>query len=358
MVFIQLRGAMDGLATLVPHGDPAYQGTRGNLAFDTNDLVDLDGLFGLPPALADLKPLWDAGQLRPFHAASIPVRTRSHFDAQYILETGLHDGASSESGWLNRALSALGGNRTLGISLGQGIPVSLSGPASISTWAPSRFESADDPVTAALSALYANDPVLGPRFAEALNLDGLISEGMDMGMAAERGANRAFTALMDAAGRFLATDDGPRVAAVDLSGWDTHRSQGTTTGLLARQHTQLVEGLAALQAALGPTWDQTLVVVMTEFGRTAHSNGSGGTDHGTGGAGFLLGGALSGSSQVLTDWPGLATNQLFEGRDLRPTLDTRGLLKGVLHDHMRVSSAALAEVFPQSDAAGPLSILS
>ena len=356
LVFVQLRGAMDGLATFVPHGDPAYQGTRGNLAFDRNDLIDLDGLFGLPPALAALKPAWDARQLLPFHAASIPVRTRSHFDAQYILETGLHSDAPSESGWLNRALSALGGSRTLGISLGQGIPVSLSGPAAITTWAPSRFDQAEDPVTAALAALYAQDSILGPRFQEAMDLDALVSEGMDMGME-QRGNNQAFTALMDAAGRFLAAEDGPRIAAVDLSGWDTHRSQGITTGILARQHTQLIEGLAALQAALGPTWDQTLVVVMTEFGRTAATNGSRGTDHGTGGAGFILGGALSGPRRVLTDWPGLATRDLYEGRDLRPTLDTRAILKGVLHDHMQVSNAALNDIFPQSDVAKTLSVL-
>ena len=164
-----------------------------------------------------------------------------------------------------------------------------------------------------------------------------------------------FNALMGAAGSFLAADDGPRIAAVDLSGWDTHRSQGTTTGLLARQHTQLLGGLAALKSALGPVWAQTVVVVMTEFGRTAHANGSNGTDHGTGGAGFLMGGALTGS-RMLVDWPGLATADLYEGRDLRPTLDTRAILKGVLHDHMRLSSAAMADIFPQSDAARRLII--
>ena len=358
-VFVQLRGAMDGLASFVPYGDPHYQGTRGSLALHRGDLIDLDGLFGLAPGLAGLKPAWDAGQLLPFHAASIPVRTRSHFDAQYILETGLHDGASSGSGWLNRAVGALGGNRTpgitLGISLGQGIPVSLSGPAPITTWAPSRFDTSEDPIIAALSDLYAADPQLGPRFAEALNLESLATS--DMAMMDGRGNNQAFSGLMDAAGKFLAAENGPRIAAVDLSGWDTHRSQGTTGGLLARQHGQLVAGIGALQSALGPIWDQTIVVVMTEFGRTAHANGSGGTDHGTGGAGFLIGGALSGGSQVLTDWPGLSTTALYQGRDLRPTLDTRAILKGVLHDHMQVSNAALSHIFPQSDAAAKIGIL-
>ena len=355
-VFVQLRGAMDGLAALVPHGDPFYAGTRGALAFDKGDLIDLDGTFGLPPALAKLAPAWNAGQLIPFHAAAIPVRTRSHFDAQYILETGLHDQAASDSGWLNRALGALGGQKTLGVSLGQGIPVSMSGQAPITTWAPSRFAGADDPMTATLKALYADDPILGPRYAEALNLDALVTADMDGG--AERGTRAAFASLMDAAGKFLAAEDGPRIAAVDLSGWDTHRSQGTKTGLLARQHTSLVEGLAALQAALGPTWAQTVVVVMTEFGRTVHTNGSNGTDHGTGGAGFILGGALSGGKRVLADWPGLAQANLYEGRDLRPTLDTRAILKGVLHDHMQISSTRMASIFPQSDAARRLGIFS
>ena len=345
-VFVLLRGAMDGLHALVPYGDPAYAGVRGPLAYDAGALSRLDQTFGLAPGLAALKPAFDAGELLPLHGLAIPYRTRSHFDAQSILETGLDKPIGADSGWLNRTMEVLGGTQGLGIAVGNGLPLSLRGAAPVATWAPQRAGDRDEAFYADLAQLYSRDSHLADSFTAALNLQ---AQAGVRGMAMSRQGLGQFQQLFQATGRFLKTEEGPRIAALEFSGWDTHAGQGLDGGNLDRRLAALAEGLLALKTELGAVaWQKTVVVVATEFGRTVHANGNGGTDHGTGGASFLFGGAVRGG-RVMADWPGLAQNQLYEGRDLRPTLDTRQMLKGVLAQHFDLSERVLnTHVFPDS----------
>lgn len=352
-VFVLLRGAMDGLHALVPYGDRAYEGARRNLAYEAGALSRLDSTFGLAPGLAALKPSFDQGELLPLHGLAIPYRTRSHFDAQSILETGLDKPVGAATGWLNRTLEVLGGSQGMGIAVGGGLPLSLRGASPVATWAPSRNQNRDEDFFDDLAQLYNQDALLADPFTAALNLqaqaDATVMGGQKRGLA-------QFQQLFQATGRFLKAEDGPRIAALEFSGWDTHAGQGMDGGNLDRRLAALSEGLLLLKGELGPqAWQKTVVVVATEFGRTVNPNGNGGTDHGTGGASFLFGGAVRGG-RVLADWPGMAQNQLFEGRDLRPTLDTRQMLKGVLAGHFDLTDRVLNSfVFPDSQSAGALS---
>lgn len=352
LVFVLLRGGFDGLAALVPVGDPAYSAVRGAMAYEPGALVRLGDEFALAPGLAPLQTLWDAGELVPVHAMAIPFRTRSHFDGQAILETGLDKPVGSSDGWLNRLLQVMDGKRS-GIAVAAGMPRSLSGPYPVLSWSPAQLGVVDDDYVDRLHVLYERDPHLHDRFEAALQLGRLEKEnGGDMaggGMAgpAARGGGRV-SPILAAAARFLREPDGPNVAAVEFSGWDTHANQGMQGGALDRLLGQLATGLVEFRKAMGPVWADTTVVVMTEFGRTAKPNGTGGTDHGTAGAGFVIGPNLA-RSTVLSDWPGLGARQLYEGRDLRPTLDTRAILKGVVGAVFDLTPAQATRVFPGSE---------
>ena len=347
-VFVLLRGAMDGLHSVVPIGDPSYRAARGGLAYNAADLSPLDGLFGLAPGLSPLAESYRAGELLPVQGLSIPYRTRSHFDAQSILETGLDRPVGSASGWLNRTLEVLGGSTSAGIAVGGPLPLSMQGRVPVATWAPSASRSGSEGFIEDLSQLYNLDPTLADPFTAALTLQ---EQAMDMdgtGNRSRRGLAQ-FQQLFSATGRFMNAPAGARIASLEFSGWDTHAGQGLADGTLDRRLKALAEGLLALKAELSAdAWSKTVVVVATEFGRTVATNGSGGTDHGTGGAALLFGGAVRGG-RVLADWPGLADHQLFENRDLRPTLDTRQLLKGVLAAQFDLRRAELDQlVFPDS----------
>jgi uncharacterized protein (DUF1501 family) len=222
-VFVLLRGAMDGLHALVPYGDPAYAGVRGPLAYDAGALSRLDQTFGLAPGLAALKPAFDAGELLPLHGLAIPYRTRSHFDAQSILETGLDKPIGADSGWLNRTMEVLGGTQGLGIAVGNGLPLSLRGAAPVATWAPQRAGDRDEAFYADLAQLYSRDSHLADSFTAALNLQ---AQAGVSGMAMSRQGLGQFQQLFQATGRFLKTEEGPRIAALEFSGWDTHAGQG------------------------------------------------------------------------------------------------------------------------------------
>ena len=347
-VFVLLRGGFDGLAAVVPHGDPAYRALRGTFAFDASELTELDDTFGLAPGLAALRDLWDRDELAIVHAMAIPHRTRSHFDGQAVLETGLDRPVGSSDGWLNRLLQVMSGHRT-GIAVAAGMPLSMTGPHEVETWSPARLGVVDDAFLERLAVLYRADPALANRFEAALQQRDLVGEEPMAGGGARRGG---VTAIMQAAARILRQEGGPNVAALEFSGWDTHANQGMAGGALDRLLGQLAEGLIAFRTEMGEAWAGTTVVVMTEFGRTARPNGTRGTDHGTAGAGFVLGSRVA-RSTVHADWPGLADRQLYEGRDLKPTTDTRAVLKAALAGTFDLTAAQLARVFPDSASVRP-----
>jgi uncharacterized protein (DUF1501 family) len=365
-VFVILRGALDGLAAVPPHGDPDYARLRGALAIAppgaSDGALPLDATFGLHPAFAYLHSAYQARELLVLHAVATPYRERSHFDGQDVLESGLPTPHASPSGWLNRALQALpaspGRGREPGVALGQNVPLVLRGAAPIASWSPSSLPQVDEDTLARIAERYAPDALLSQRLSEALAAEQLAAEVSDsdptqaptMGsmQAAARAPVARYEEVVRTAGAFLRRPDGPSVAVFDTSGWDTHFNEGGAQGQLRARLSALDQGLSALREALGPVWSRTVVLLATEFGRTAAANGTRGTDHGTGAAAFLLGGAVAGG-RVRADWPGLSAAALYQNRDLRPTCDLRQIVKSVLHDHLGVSAQALDQrVFPDS----------
>jgi len=312
-VFVVQRGAADGLNTVVPYADPAYADLRGALAIDPASALRLDGTFALHPALAQLHQMYTAGEAQFIHAVASPYRERSHFDAQNVLETGASLPYQLKDGWLNRLVRMLPADDKAAIAFASAVPMALRGTAPVVTYAPSNLPEADDDLMQRVEQLYARDAQLHGLWSSALDARGMAGGG-GPGSRGERRQDGA--ALGRMAAGFLGKVDGPRIAMIETSGWDTHSAQN------ARLATQL-KGLDALMAGLrdglGPVWADTVVLVATEFGRTARANGTGGTDHGTGAAAMLVGGAVQGG-RVVADWPGLAAGQLLEGRDLKPTL--------------------------------------
>ena len=384
-VFVMLRGALDGLSAVPPVGDPGYSGLRGQIALAKSGegaALPLEGPFGLHPALKFLHESYAAKELAVLHAVASPYRERSHFDAQNVLESGDPRPHGSTSGWINRALTALpaGKAREAGVALGANVPLAMRGPAEVASWSPTKIAALDEATLARITDLYARDPLLSQRLADALESDAIANEAQtaadaesqDTAMAMtgtkpdsvverdakeKRNYNARYAETARAAAGFLKRDDGPRVAMFDTTGWDTHANEGGAQGQLALRLRGLDAAMAALKETLGPVWRHTVVLVATEFGRTAAINGTRGTDHGTGAAAFLLGGAVAGG-RVLADWPGLARASLLDSRDLKPTRDLRTVMKGVLRDHLDVPAAALdGQVFPDSAGVRPMNDL-
>jgi uncharacterized protein (DUF1501 family) len=359
-VFIILRGALDGLAAVPPHGDRDYGSLRRDLAMTANAVLPLNDLFGLHPSLTFLGDSYTAKELVVFHAVASPYRERSHFDGQDVLENGYLRAHAAQSGWLNRALATIPaarplGGKELGVALGQNIPLVMRGPADVTSWSPSKLAALDDDTLQRITDLYAGDPILAGRLADALAADAIADDQPMMGKPdMGRGAAR-YTEVIHAAAEFLRREDGPKVAVFDTTGWDTHANEGAAQGQLAGRLAALDAGLRMLKEQLGPVWNDTAVLLATEFGRTAAINGTRGTDHGTAAAAFLVGGAVRGG-RVIADWPGLSNRALYQGRDLMPTLDLRSVLKGVLEEHLLVPGRALDNaVFPDSSATKALS---
>lgn len=356
LVVIILRGALDGMAAVVPYGDPDLMALRGEIVppppGQPDGLLDLGGFYGLHPALTGMHAMYAAHEALIVHAVAGPYRVRSHFEAQDCLESGADHRMTS--GWLNRAVAALppvGNTRPEGdaLAVGVSVPLLLRGPALVANWAPHGFSQPAPELYATIAALNQGDPVTGPAIAEGLRARGF-SAGV---MAGDEQANdrNAFPILARSAGEMLAAPDGPRIAALEVNGWDTHTAQ---VNRLAGPLRQLDAGLLALKTALGPAWAQTAVLVMTEFGRTAKVNGTKGTDHGTATVAFVVGGAVAGG-RIKATWPGLRPGQLFENRDLAPTTDLRAVAKGMLAAHLKLDPAALARVFPGSEDATAMS---
>ncbi len=314
LVVMILRGALDGLSLVPPFGDGDYAAARGPLAIgpprEPKGALDLDGFFGLHPALPQLYERWRARELIVVHATASPYRERSHFDGQNVLENGGDRPSGAASGWLNRALGALPSPRADGLALGQNVPLILRGPAPVGSWAPSLLPEVEPELVTRLRDLYSNDAPLAARLDEASRIGALVDEGgAPSGVAQQKmaraGNGARLRAIAETAGRMLAAADGPRVAVMDAGGWDTHAGEGGAEGQLAGRLRTLDEVLAALRGGLGDAWARSAVLVCTEFGRTVEVNGTRGTDHGTGAAALLVGGALAGG-RVLADWPGLA----------------------------------------------------
>jgi len=358
-VLVILRGGLDGLAAVPPYAEPQYQNLRGPLALSApgtdGGALDLDGTFGLHPSLTNLHAMYRAGEALILHAAATPYRERSHFDAQNVLEAGSVTASAAAGGWLNRALGALNvaGEPRGAVALADSVPLVLRGEFAVTSWAPSRLPDTDDDTLARVRRMYeATDPELAARLSAALDARELAGDAGDATMGGRGG--QALAPLASAAARFLGSADGPRVAVLDVGGWDTHANQGAAQGALALRLRGLDTGLQLLKSELGSHWQTTSVLVVTEFGRTVAVNGTRGTDHGTAGCAFLVGGAVAGG-RVVANWPGLAARDLHEGRDLRATTDLRALFKAVLHERLGVGESALArEVFPGSDAVKPL----
>jgi uncharacterized protein (DUF1501 family) len=362
-VFVLLRGALDGLAAVPPVGDRDYSRLRGELDLSrAAALHPLDGTFALHPSLDFLAGEWSARRLAVAHAVATPYRERSHFDAQDVLESGLARPHASQSGWLNRALGALpvgqrGAGRNAGVALGANIPLVMRGAVEVASWSPGRMPDLAGDTMQRIAQMYSKDELLSQRLADALAADDIAAQGAGMNVMASGarglgGAQLAQTARATAG--FLTQPDGPRVAVFETTGWDTHASQGADQGALSLRLAALDSGLRALREGLESTWDRTVVLVATEFGRTVAVNGTRGTDHGTGAAAFVVGGAVRGG-RVLGQWPGLATSALYQGRDLQPTTDLRSLMKTVLRDHLQIAQRRLEnDVFPDSAAAGYL----
>jgi uncharacterized protein (DUF1501 family) len=370
LVVIVMRGALDGMAAAPPYGDRDYAALRGEFALrapgDPKGALPLNGFFGLHPSLAFMQQCYVNKELVVLHALASPYRERSHFDGQDVLENGSAHAHALQSGWLNRALKAapVAGARESGVALGQNVPLLMRGPAAVTSWSPSRLTALDDDTLARITDLYASDPLLSTRLADALNADAMAAQeaGSETMMAADaQGAtvraqpnNARYVEIVRAAAAFLRDDAGPKVAVFDTTGWDTHANEGGAEGQLAGRLGALDKALATLRGELGNAWGSTAVLMVTEFGRTAAINGTRGTDHGTGTAAFLVGGAVAGG-RVIADWPGLAAHNLYQGRDLMPTQDLRSVLKGLLADHLAVPTRALEDtVFPDSAAAKPL----
>jgi uncharacterized protein (DUF1501 family) len=359
-VLVVLRGAVDGLALAAPYGDGNYTKARGELAISqpgsSDGLLKLDGLFGLNPSLPSVYENFTQGNACIVHAIASPYRERSHFDGQDLLENGAAQVGGLRDGWLNRALADFdsGLGRETAIALAPNTPLVLRGSHSVTSWAPSRLPDADDNTLQRLQSLYADDEFFSTRLQQALRSQEIAAGSANMSNTGRGNEARQFADLMSSAARFLTTKDGPTIAVLELGGWDTHANQGSVDGALANRFSALDAGLRKLQQGLGDSWRKTAVVVVTEFGRTVHANGTRGTDHGTATAALLLGGAVNGG-RVIADWPGLGSNDLYAGRDLQPTADIRSLFKGVLGQHLGISDALLEEtVFPNSSTASAM----
>ena len=371
---IVLRGAVDGLAIVAPIGDPDWAKLRGDKALaleGATPALPLDGFFALNPAMPNLHRLYRAGQATIVHAVATPYRERSHFDGQDVLESGYAKPGAADSGWLNRAAVALEPSERTdlrplrGFAVGPIAPLVVRGPAPVLSWAPPRLPPVSDETTMRLLDLYRHtDPALARALEERIGLAAVARAG---GIASEPAADipavqiggieqvrKYYAEAAVGAAKFLAQADGPRVGALALDGWDTHVNEGAVKGRLANLLGALDGAIAAVETNMGEAWRETVVVIVTEFGRTARINGNDGTDHGTATVAVLLGGALKGG-RVVADWPGLNESALYEGRDLRPTTDLRAVLKGLIGDHLLIADRALATtVFPDSGAVRPM----
>ena len=338
-VFIIQRGAADGLSIVAPTGDPAFAGVRGDFAQDSSGGAKLGSFFTLHPALAETAKMYADRQALFVHAVASPYRDRSHFDGQNVLETGGSAAYRLKDGWMNRLLGLLPADEAKALALSSTVPAALRGSHEVGSYAMSQLPSPSDDLLARVAALYEGDQQLHALWTAAMDTRMKAGDPMQAGGGGQKGAATGALAAK------MLLGDGARIAMIETGGWDTHSGQRGRLNAALRDLDQL---LAALKTGLGSEWANTLVVVATEFGRTARPNGTGGTDHGQASAAMLLGGAVAGG-KVVSDWPGLSNAALYEGRDLRPTTDLDALFAAALAQHFVLEPArVMTTLFPET----------
>jgi uncharacterized protein (DUF1501 family) len=336
IVWLLLRGALDSLHTIVPTFDQQYKTLRPKLSTSfKSPLLSLEKGFALHPSLINLHQWYQEKSLLPIVAVSSGYPKRSHFDGQDYLESGKGE-IDHDSGWLARAIEVKN-KRALAVS--RSIPISLRRSDQVNTWYPSNLKDADDDIYAALDKLYQNDESLRASLQSGLQVRGMVAGNKGQ----KKKRQGKFIDLTKACAKLMVGEQGVDCAMLELGGWDTHNNQSTR---LNQRLSELDQGLAELKAGLGKEWKNTVVIIGTEFGRTAKENGTGGTDHGTGSALFLAGGAVNGG-KVRGSWPGLKNEQLFQQRDLMPTTNSFSWIGNVLSQHWQFTEQELMQVFPQ-----------
>lgn len=358
LVVVFQRGAADGLNIVVPHAEPAYYSMRPTINIPRQNVIDLDGFFGLHPSLASFQQLWKDGHLAIVHAAGSPDTTRSHFDAQDYMESGTPGVKATDDGWLNRALRDGSDPQKeapfRAVAMGGRLPRILSGsePAiaidNINNFGVGGRNPAATPLANTFEAMYAQsvDSVLHGTGAETFDAVKMLKSANPEQYTPAAGANYPrgpFGQALKQTAQLIKADLGVEVAFADVGGWDTHVNQGAAQGQLAGRLTDLSESISAFWTDLGSLADSTVLVTMSEFGRTARENGNRGTDHGHANVMFVVGGPVRGG-RVYGRWPGLAPEQLYEGRDLALTTDFRQVLSEVVYRHL--GNRNLATVFP------------
>ncbi len=384
LIVVLLRGGIDGLNVVAPYGDNRYKQIRPTIGMSrASGLIDLDGYWGMHPSLAPLSPLWANHSLAFVHACGSPDKTRSHFDAQDYMESGVPGQKATSTGWMNRLVGQLPSKNSAlqAISIGPVLPRIFAGPSSIATIAKSgnsggkgggkagkrmgRYMQSQPSgtVPSVFTAMYGGrSDDMSKAFASGKSarskVDAIMTEAAAepqeemAGMTKEQIiANRGALTPKSSPefGKQLATlftkDPTVQVAFIDFGGWDTHVREGAEQGQLANLLQPLAGGLADLVRGLGAVYNNTTIVVMSEFGRTARENGNGGTDHGHGNAMWLMGGSVPGG-KVYGRFGGLADNQLNEARDLPTSTDFRAVISSVVSSRLGLSAKQMAVVFP------------
>ncbi len=370
LIVIFLRGAVDGLNVVVPYGESAYYQSRPRIAVprpdQANGALDLDGHFGLNPGLAPILPLWKQGSLAFIHGAGSPDVTRSHFDAQDFMESGTPGIKSTPDGWMNRLLGSLGENNPVqAINVGATMPRILSGPRSVASLATGRgsigFSALDRPqIASAFDSLYGGNDPLSKTYQEGRSARKTIMDDLKSPDAEMKAANNGALSVTGFAGdaqrlaKLMVRDPNVQLGFLAVGGWDTHVNE---VGQLNNRLRQLSEGIATLAQTLGPIYNDTAIVVLSEFGRTVRENGNGGTDHGHGNVIWLAGGNVRGG-KVYGQWPGLSSGQLYEGRDLMVTTDFRDVISTVLDQHLQLDNTRIRKVLPGFTATQRLPLIS
>ena len=344
LLFVLLRGAADGMAMLAPVGDPGLEALRGASLADYGNAPRIGSFFALHPAFAETGKAAQAGEALFVHAAATAYRERSHFDGQNLLETGGTAPYATRDGWLNRLTALLAeahkGAMPRALAVAPAVPLALRGAAPVSSYAPSALPDASADFMTRVAALYEGDAELSGLWARAIETRAMAGDDGLQNLR-DASANGALVASL------MQGERGARIAMIEVDGWDTHANQ---RGAFARQARGLDAMLAAYRTGMGAEWANTMVLVATEFGRTARLNGTNGTDHGTAGAAMVLGGSVRGG-RVVADWPGLATGQLYEGRDLAPTIALESVLAGAVAEHFALDPAqTLVRLFPGRNA--------
>jgi uncharacterized protein (DUF1501 family) len=353
-IVILMRGAVDGLSLVAPYAEDNYYALRPNIAIDepglAGGLLDLNGFFGFHPSLAPLMPYWQARTLAFVHASGMPGLTRSHFEAQDILETALLNSALAQQGWLNGLLQVLPDNRAAdrAISVGNVMPKIFQGKASIATLPTSlradKATATDNPqIEKKFAQLYASQPQLAALYQQAVSAREAMLADLQVEMTdAGRGApnSDAFINMSEKVAQMLRRDSKIQLVFMDVGGWDTHIGQGNAKGQLANKLDKFGQGLSRLIQGLGPVYQDTAILIMSEFGRTVAENGNKGTDHGHGNVAWLLGGNVQGG-KVYGGWPGLGLENLWQGRDLAVTTDFRAIIGAVVGQHFGLSNATV-----------------